>query len=187
MVKIIPFKRSKYQRRSYGYIPRYYRFLALIAFMFIGFISWDRPQGLSARTMNDGSEIQIITPNTTHMSSPKNFHFSKCGLGTRRNCVVDGDTIYLNGQKIRLAGIDTPETHPARCSHEAQLGARATRRLTELLNNGPFTVRSISGRDEDRYGRKLRTLHRGSQSLGAILVAEGLARKWQGRRLPWCT
>jgi hypothetical protein len=62
---------------------------------------------------------------------------------------------------------------------------RATRRLAELLNAGRFEVVAPE-RDEDRYGRKLRVLVRNGQSLGDQLVAEGLARTWEGRRRPWC-
>lgn len=100
--------------------------------------------------------------------------------------VVDGDTFWLGGEKIRIADIDTPETHPPRCAHEAELGAKATRRLEALLNEAPFEIVPIGGRDEDRYGRKLRIVTRGGRSLGDVLVAEGLARTWTGRREPWC-
>ncbi len=112
--------------------------------------------------------------------------FKMCSRPPHFNCVIDGDTFYLRNQSIRIADIDTPETNGARCSYEADLGAQATRRLFSLINQGPFTVKPISGRDEDRYGRKLRTLHRDGQSIGDILVSEGLAREWTGRRLPWC-
>lgn len=103
------------------------------------------------------------------------------GGGT--NCVVDGDTIWMGGVKIRIADIDAPETHPPRCAHEADLGNRATERL---YNRGPFTTVQPRYRDEDRYGRKLRVLMRNGQSLGGILVQEGLARPWDGSRHPWC-
>ncbi len=54
-----------------------------------------------------------------------------------------------------------------------------------LLNEGPFTLLR-EGRDEDRYGRALRVILRDGRSLGAILVEEGLAEQWQGRRGDWC-
>ena len=41
-------------------------------------------------------------------------------------------------------------------------------------------------RDEDQYGRKLRLVTRNGQSIGMMLVAEGLAREWDGTRHPWC-
>ena len=112
--------------------------------------------------------------------------FRKCRSAPRFNCVVDGDTFYLNGTAIRIADIDAPETGGARCPEEAALGDRATVRLAELLSAGPFTVRSFGSRDEDRYGRQLRVVMRDGRSIGGMLVDAGLARPWQGRRRPWC-
>jgi endonuclease YncB( thermonuclease family) len=68
---------------------------------------------------------------------------------------------------------------------EALLGDAATRRLTALLNNGPFTLAAVA-RDTDRYGRLLRIVTRKRESLGARLVSEGLAEPWRGRRRNWC-
>jgi endonuclease YncB( thermonuclease family) len=99
--------------------------------------------------------------------------------------IVDGDTFWYGGEKIRIADIDTPEVR-GRCAYESQLAARATDRMGELLEAGPFELETIPGRDEDRYGRKLRVVTRGGRSLGDQLVAEGLARTWTGRREPWC-
>ena len=82
-----------------------------------------------------------------------NFHACKWGGGT--NCVVDGDTFYLNGEEVRIAGIDAPETHDYGCPEELALGERTATRLQELLNSGAISLSSID-RDEDTYGRKLR-------------------------------
>lgn len=112
-------------------------------------------------------------------------NFSICHTGGGTNCVVDGDTIWFQSQKIRIADIDAPETHPPRCEREADLGNRATHRLHELLNAGPFSTES-NGRDKDRYGRKLLIITRDGKSLGDTLVDEGLARPWTGSRQPWC-
>jgi micrococcal nuclease len=54
-----------------------------------------------------------------------------------------------------------------------------------LLNQGGFSLQSID-RDQDQYGRDLRIITRDGQSLGDILVAEGLAERWQGYRRNWC-
>lgn len=112
--------------------------------------------------------------------------FSLCHTGGGYNCVVDGDTLWIAGEKVRIADIDAPETHPPRCTTEAELGGRATRRLQSLVNAGPFTMSAIGGRNRDKYGRTLRVLVRNGYSLGDILVNEGLARTWTGKREPWC-
>ncbi|CAM5283053.1 hypothetical protein AFEL58S_00008 [Afipia felis] len=111
--------------------------------------------------------------------------FSICGAGRRADCVVDGDTFWFRGEKIRIADIDAPELSPPRCVREADLGEAAKRRLLALLNAGPFTL-VAADRDQDRYGRKLRTVSRGGRSIGDVLIAEGLARRWNGPRGSWC-
>jgi micrococcal nuclease len=111
--------------------------------------------------------------------------FGLCHSGDARNCVVDGDTFWSGGVKIRIADIDTPETHPPRCAAEAARGEAATVRLQALLNDGPFALEPID-RDSDRYGRKLRIVTRDGVSIGGILVNEGLARWYGGGRQPWC-
>lgn len=111
--------------------------------------------------------------------------FGYCHTGGGTNCVVDGDTFWIDGVKIRVADIDAPETHPSRCAEEARLGDAATARLHDLLNAGPVTLEPAD-RDADIYGRKLRVVARGGQSLGMVLVHEGLARRWTGHREPWC-
>jgi micrococcal nuclease len=111
--------------------------------------------------------------------------FTLCLRHDQQNCVIDGDTIRYDGMTIRLADIDTPETREPKCTGEALLGARATRRLIELMNDGPFSVLEF-GLGADRYGRQLRTIERDGQSVGDLLIAEGLARRWDGARHSWC-
>jgi micrococcal nuclease len=111
--------------------------------------------------------------------------FGFCHSGGGTNCVVDGDTFWFEGEKYRIADIDTPETHPARCAEEAALGRAATQRLQDWMNAGAFSLES-AGRDTDRYGRKLRIVTRGGASVGAVLIDQGLARPWEGKRRPWC-
>ncbi|MEX0409656.1 thermonuclease family protein [Aquibium sp. LZ166] len=116
---------------------------------------------------------------------PVRQQFSICGASKRVNCVVDGDTFWLDGVKIRIADIDTPEVTGPACATEKQLAGKATLRLQLLLNSGEFELRR-SDRDEDRYGRKLRTVHRDGRSIGEILVADGLAHEWRGHKESWC-
>ena len=129
--------------------------------------------------------LEAAAERPTLIKAGASAQFSICG-SVRRTCVVDGDTFWLDGVKIRIADIDTPEIGQPQCDREYQLGMKATYRLVELLNVGPFELRTIGGRDEDRFGRKLRVVIRGGRSLGDQLVSEGLARTWSGRREPWC-
>ena len=112
--------------------------------------------------------------------------FTLCSRANRVNCVVDGDTIHYEGGIIRIEDIDTPETHGPKCASERALGLRATYRMLDLVNAGPFEIVQRGRRDTDKYRRKLRSLERNGRSLGDILIAEGLARRWDGARHGWC-
>ena len=111
--------------------------------------------------------------------------FGFCHTGGGHNCVVDGDTIWLEGQNIRIADIDAPETHEYRCASEKVLGDQATQRLHQLVNSGPVTLSSID-RDEDTYGRNLRLVMVDGRSVGDTLVSERLARYYESGKKPWC-
>ncbi len=126
-----------------------------------------------------------IAPKLSLMTGSSPTRFELCGI-TRRTCIVDGDTFWLEGEKIRIADIDTPEISEPKCDSEYQLGMKATYRLRDLLNEGSFEVRPAGNRDEDRFGRKLRIVVRRGRSLGDQLVSEGLAHTWTGHREPWC-
>ena len=135
---------------------------------------------------DDPASLPRGAPAAAGVSDRLSARFGLCHSGGGIDCVVDGDTFWFQGERIRIADIDTPETHPSRCAAEADLGARATARLRGLLNAGAFSLESID-RDTDRYGRKLRVVTRNGDSLGETLVSEGLARRYQGgRRAGWC-
>ncbi|GLK74709.1 thermonuclease family protein [Ancylobacter dichloromethanicus] len=115
--------------------------------------------------------------------------------------VIDGDTIVVGREHIRIVGIDAPETRQARCDAELRLGLEAKARVLFLLQRacGPL-AKADAGRcltiqrqpAPDRYGRTLARIGVGGRDLGATLVAEGLARPYicpRGRcpaRKPWC-
>ncbi|WP_299321435.1 thermonuclease family protein [Parasphingopyxis sp.] len=122
-------------------------------------------------------------PFTTAPSASPSFAI--CGSGPRVNCVVDGDTFWMRGEKIRILDIDTPELSPPRCAEEERLGEAAKARLHALLNSGAVTLER-AGRDRDRYDRLLRRVHVDGQPVGDMLIAEGLARPYGGGRRSWC-
>jgi endonuclease YncB( thermonuclease family) len=117
--------------------------------------------------------------------------FTRCGPGRGHACVIDGDTFKLGERKIRVIGIDTPETHPPRCAEEARLGELATAELQRLLNQGPFEMVGRFDDMQDRYGRDLRLIRRklpdGSyQNIADKMRASGLAHRYLGFKTGWC-
>jgi micrococcal nuclease len=177
MARIVPFKRRRQtywqpRKRTY-FAPSNARILSLSILLFVAIWHLPTPWIAGAKSLSLANGL------------PGMNHYGLCHSGGGYNCVVDGDTFYHDGQKIRIADIDTPETHPPRCAHEAELGEAATLRLQALLNAGPFSLQSID-RDSDKYGRKLRTVMRDGRSIGGQLVGEGLARYYGGGRQRWC-
>jgi endonuclease YncB( thermonuclease family) len=105
-----------------------------------------------------------------------------CHGSHRVTCIVDGDTFWWHGEKIRIANIDAPEVD-APCAYERHLAHRATLRFRELVSAGtPVLVRS----GKDRYGRTLADVAVDGRDVGAVLVKESLARPWLGHKEHWC-
>lgn len=102
-----------------------------------------------------------------------------------KTCIVDGDTIWLNGQNLRMKDYDTPEPSTAICGGAAEvaLAKRASARLRELLNANSWTVETFG---KDRYGRILATIRVDGMDVGDILILEGLARRWPDGHEWWC-
>ncbi len=144
--------------------------------------------GAMGLVLRDGSLSDALlspAPVAVSATSVPQRSFPVCAGGKRVTCVVDGDTFWLDGVKVRIADIDTPEVSQPGCAAESALGAQATVRLAQLLVAGPFEM-AVADRDEDRYGRKLRIVTRDGRSLGEVLVQEGLAHRWGGSRGGWC-
>lgn len=100
--------------------------------------------------------------------------------------VIDGDTVEQAGVTYRIANIDTPETGDrARCPEERRLGEAATGRARALLADPTRVVITPDG-SVDRYGRARATVAVDGRGYGDILMAEGLAQPWRGRRAVWC-
>jgi hypothetical protein len=118
---------------------------------------------LAAIFVKEGLGLEIL-PAPSGFFGSGGGQFTLCSRGNQVQCVVDGDTIHYAGLKVRLEDIDAPETYQYKCESELALGRRATNRLLELINSGPFELVNRGGRDEDRYGRKLRTIERGGRS-----------------------
>jgi micrococcal nuclease len=94
----------------------------------------------------------------------------------RVSAVVDGDTISLvDGRRVRLLQIDTPEPGTGECYSRA--AGRELRRL--LPNDSTVTLEADERLDRvDAYGRLLRYVHRGGENLNLELVRRGAATVW---------
>ena len=105
-----------------------------------------------------------------------------CGSEKRVNCVVDGDTIWVRGEKIRLEGFNAPEMNGS-CDRERRMAIQARDELRRALNGRAF---AIERNGEDRYGRTLATIRVGGRDVGAGLISKGLAHEWRGFKENWC-
>ena len=99
---------------------------------------------------------------------------------------VDGDTVHHGEVEYRLMGFDTPETYRPKCAEEKALGLKAKARLAQIVEEaGQLDLRLEN--KLDRYDRHLAVGMADGQEVGAILVAEGLARPYDGgQRGSWC-
>lgn len=131
---------------------------------------------------------------TNWPTTDRYFEFSKtsgvsfpvCGM-IRRNCIVDGDTFWIKGEKVRIANIDAPEMpgsdrckhlrygrNPSWCDFDRGLKARDT--LQQFLSSGRISISRLS---VDHYGRTLATVSVDGEDVGSHLVKQGVARWWQ--------
>lgn len=92
--------------------------------------------------------------------------------------IIDGDTLEIRGTRIRLWGIDAPESSqlcrgddslPYRC------GAKAANELDAFIAHRPVSCEPVS---RDVYGRTVATCSVGAIDLAEWLVRGGLAFDW---------
>jgi len=100
--------------------------------------------------------------------------------------VVDGDTIHLNGEKIRFSGIDTPELKQT-CIKEGvtnPCGVTAKEMLIEKISDNKV---ECSSEGKDRYKRTLADCFVNGESLSTYLVRSGYAfayRRYSKKYIP---
>jgi endonuclease YncB( thermonuclease family) len=88
--------------------------------------------------------------------------------------VVDGDTLTVAGQRIRLHGVDAPEARQM-CEREGQpwrCGADATMALRAFLVGREVACTPL---DRDRFDRVVARCRAGETDIGAWMVGEGMA------------
>ena len=88
--------------------------------------------------------------------------------------VIDGDTIHLNGEKIRFTGIDTPELKQT-CNKDNKIilcGIEARKLLIDKISDNNVKCKREG---KDQYKRTLAECFVNNLSLSSYLVRKGYA------------
>ncbi|WP_319796659.1 thermonuclease family protein [Nitrobacter sp.] len=97
---------------------------------------------------------------------------------TGQTSVIDGDTLEIHGQRIRLSGIDAHESDQL-CRGDDSLqyrcGAKAANALDEHIAGRPVSCEGIS---RDQYGRTVAACSIDSEDVADWLVRNGFAFDW---------
>lgn len=89
--------------------------------------------------------------------------------------VIDGDTIEMDGQRIRLHGIDAPERDQIRTSIEKTIyncGQRASEKLSQYTEGRTLHCKK---KDTDRYRRIVAVCFVDGQDISELIVRDGYA------------
>lgn len=92
--------------------------------------------------------------------------------------VIDGDTLEIHGTRIRLWGVDAPESTQlcrGEDSSQYRCGSKAANDLDAYIARRPVNCVPLS---LDRYGRTVATCSVAGGDLGEWLVSNGLALDW---------
>ena len=88
--------------------------------------------------------------------------------------IVDGDTIVLNGEKIRFSGIDTPELKQTCLQGDQEVGCGMSAKMLLVKKIGNNIPECIS-EGKDVYKRTLAECFINGESLSSFLVRSGYA------------
>ena len=88
--------------------------------------------------------------------------------------IVDGDTIVLNGEKIRFSGIDTPELKQTCMQGDQEVACGMSAKLLLVKKIGNKTPKCIS-EGKDYFKRTLAECFVNDESLSSFLVRSGYA------------
>jgi endonuclease YncB( thermonuclease family) len=138
------------------------------------FAEWSQPSQTGVTIIRPSDRSRAVEP-TRPVQTPRTTVTAPSLTG--RASVIDGDTLEIRGQRIRLWGIDAPESRqhcyinrrPWRCGQQAALA------LLDWVGQRTVTCRE---RERDRYRRIVATCSIGGQDMGAWLVRNGWALDW---------
>ncbi|UJB15938.1 thermonuclease family protein [Xanthomonas translucens] len=112
-------------------------------------------------------EVEAVVPSSAPAEQAS-------GLLVGRSSVIDGDTIEIRGTRVRLVGVDAPESNQrcGRAGEEWACGQKAALALSDWL--GSRTV-SCSPSGKDRYQRMLARCFVGNEDVQSWMVLNGWA------------
>jgi len=150
------------------------RYILLSLFFFFIFSSLSSHSG---RTNSEGCHRKTSN-NTYHCHNAKSK--PKTNAYTKSLEIIDGDTIRLNGSKIRFSGIDAPESYfrgKKQFCFIGQTKVDCAKLSTNFLKKsiGNATVKCKLEKKPDQYNRSLGECFINNQSLSKILVKNGYA------------
>lgn len=137
--------------------------------------------GLKKLANRDNPEIQVQAPAQAMDADPSASEapvVTDANLVAGRSSVVDADTLEIHGTRIRLEGVDAPESSQ-RCGAAGQewaCGQQAALALSDWIGDKPVSCR-VNG--SDRYQRKLARCTMDGQDMQAWLVSNGWAMAYR--------
>lgn len=109
--------------------------------------------------------------------------FGQCYNSQGGDCVIDGETIRVEGRKVAIAGIEAPGIGDASCPEERSRGIDSAVRLADLLNSGAV---SVGPAFRDPYGRDVAKVQVDGSDVGRRMISADLAREYRGEKPDWC-
>lgn len=82
--------------------------------------------------------------------------------------VVDGDTIVVDGERVRIYGLDCPERRDPG-------GPLATRTLAKMLDGAAIDLKR---RGQDRYGRTVAKVFADGRDVTCQMIRAGVCREY---------
>lgn len=111
-------------------------------------------------------------------AAPPSSSGEKAAIGSvimGRATVIDGDTLDIRGERIRLSGVDAPESGQNCADADGKLwrcGSAAANALDRFISSAPVSCTVV---DTDRYDRAVSTCTVGSKDIQDWLARNGYA------------